>query len=88
MKYLIEFWPKEPFAENMKKVLEIEAERTKKGEAFTKYAFPIHYLLNEQHAIMIVDVDSNKLAKWEKVYSAVMSYKVSPLMDRSEFDKL
>jgi hypothetical protein len=81
-------WYKEPFAENMKKVSVIEAERTKKGEVLGKFVFPIHYLLAEQHSITIVDCDPKEIAKWEKAYAAVMGYRVSPLMDRSEFEKL
>jgi hypothetical protein len=86
MKYLIEFWPKEPYAENTKKVYEIEAGRQKKGEAFTGHT--IYYLLAESRAIMIVDCDPHKIAKWCKDYVAVMSYKISPLIERSEMDKL
>jgi tRNA 2-selenouridine synthase SelU len=86
MKYLIEFWAKEPFAENMKKIYAIEAERTKKGEIFTNHT--IYYSLAEMRAIMIVDADPHKIAKWAKDYMAVMSAKISPLIERSEFDKL
>jgi hypothetical protein len=86
MKYLIEFWPKEPFAENLKKVYEIEAERRKKGEAFK--VLTTYYFLAEPRAIHIADADPSEVAKWVKAYNAVMSYKISPLVERSEFDKL
>jgi hypothetical protein len=91
MKYLIEFWAKEPFAENMKKILAIEAERTKKGINFgSNIPFPQHYLLSEPRAIMIVEDDEkmSKISKWLKDYISVMTIKVSPLKLRSEFDKL
>ena len=86
MKYLIEFWVKEPYAENMKKLLAIEAERRKKGEAFVNVT--TYYLLAEPHVIHIIDADLNKVAKWAKDYGEVAGYKISPLMERSEFDKL
>jgi len=90
MKYLLEFWVKEPVAENMAKVLAIEAERTKKGENLSPYfVLPQHYLLSEPRAIMIAETENiNKVAKWAKDYMALMSYKISPMMERSEFDKL
>jgi len=91
MKYLIEFWVKEPFAENLKKVYEIEADRTKKGVNFgSNIPFPQHYLLSEPRAIMIVEDDEkmSKISKWLKDYFSVMTMKVSPLKLRSEFDKL
>ena len=91
MKYLIEFWVKEPFAENLKKVYEIEADRTKKGVNFgSNIPFPQHYLLSEPRAIMIVEDDEkmSKISKWLKDYLSVMTMKVSPLKLRSEFDKL
>ena len=86
VKYLIEAWAKEPYAENMKKSLAIEAERRKKGEAFVNVT--TYYLLAEPRVIRIVDADLNKVAKWAKDYGEVAGYKISPLMERSEFDKL
>ena len=86
MKYLVEFWPKEPYAENLKKIYEIEAERMKKGEAFTGHM--IYQILAEAHSIMIVDCDPHKIAKWCKDYVAVMGYKISPLIERTEMEKL
>jgi hypothetical protein len=91
VKYLIEFWPKEPFAENMKKIYEIEAERTKKGISFgSDITFPQHYILSEPRGIMIVEDDEkmSKISKWLKDYLSVMNMKVSPLKLRTEFEKL
>ena len=91
MKYLIEFWAKEPFDENMKKILVIEAERTKKGINFgSNITLPQHYILSEPRGIMIVEDDDkmSKISKWLKDYLSVMDMKVSPLMLRSEFEKL
>ena len=86
MKYLVEFWPKEPVEENTKKVYAIEAERRKKGEAFSDSE--MYYLQAEPKVIMIVDTDPEKITKWCKQYIAVMDYKTSPLIKRSDFDKL
>jgi len=86
MKYLVEFWVKEPYAENLKKVYEIEAGRQKKGEAFTGHTQ--YNFLSEPHAIMIVDCEPHKIAKWCKDYVAVMGYKISPLIERTEMQKL
>jgi nicotinamide riboside kinase len=86
MKYLVEFWPKEPIEENTKKVYAIESERQKKGEAFGDSE--MYYLQAEPKVIMIVDTDSVKITKWCKAYNAVMDWKVSPLIKRSDFDKL
>jgi hypothetical protein len=91
MKYLLEFWAKEPLGENLKKVYDIEAGRTKKGINFgSNIPFPQHYILSEQRAIMIVEDDEkmSKISKWLKDYYPVMTMKVSPLLSRSEMDKL
>ena len=91
MKYLVEFWPKEPWEENWKKISAIEAERTKKGINFgSNITLPQHYILSEPRGIMIVEDDDkmSKISKWLKDYISVMNMKVSPLKLRSEFEKL
>jgi len=92
MKYLVEFWPKEPWDENLKKGSEIEAERRKKGVIISEKetVFPIHFALSDPRGIEIIedDVKMSKLSKWFKAYSSVYNVKITPLISRVEFDKL
>ena len=90
MKYLIEWWPKEPVEANMKKVLEIETERNKKKVAITESVFPIHYSLSDPHAVWIVedDIKMSKISKWVNDYYKVATIKITPLVSRAEMEKL
>ena len=92
MKYLIEWWPKEPWDENLKKGYEIEAERRKKGVTIgeKETVFPIHFTLSDQGGIWIIedDVKMSKLSKWFKDYGSVYNVKLTPLISRAEYEKL
>jgi valyl-tRNA synthetase len=60
------------------------------GTTGSDIPFPQHYILSEPRAIMIVEDDEkmSKISKWLKAYYHVMSMKVSPLISRTEMDKL
>ena len=89
MKYMITSEIREPVEENMKKALEIENERRKKGEALTKddYVLSTHIILTGPTGLAIVDTDDSKLAKWVAAYSPVYKIKISPIIARSEWEE-
>jgi hypothetical protein len=92
MKYLIEWWPREPVEENLKKGSEIEAERRKKGVLVgeSETVFPIHFTLSDPRGIWVIedDVKMSTLSKWFKAYGTVYNIKITPLISRAEFEKL
>ena len=90
MKYLMEWWPREPIEENMKKIYVIEAERHKKGVAITEGVSPIYFTLSDPHGIWIIedDVKMSKISKYVKDYSNVAKIMITPLLTRDEMEKL
>ncbi len=87
MKYMITWEVREPVKENSKRISEIEAERTKKGEIWTEedYVLKTHFILSEAKGLQIVDTDDSKLAKWIAAYNPVYRIKISPILSREEF---
>ncbi len=89
MKYMITWEIREPAEENMKKAREIESERRKKGETWTEddYVLSTHVILTGPTGLQIVDTDDSKLAKWVAAYSPVYKIKISPIIERSEWQE-
>jgi len=87
MKYLMIGELRKPYAENRKKMLEIEKKRTEKGEVLgDAIIFSQHVLLSKTNAsFMVVDCSEEILAKWIAAYQDVADFKIHPIMARSEF---
>lgn len=87
MKYLLLGELRKPYAENRKKMLEIEKKRTEKGEVLGEaIIFPQHVLLSKANSsFMVVDCSKEILAKWIAAYQDVADFKIHPIMVRSEF---
>lgn len=91
MKYVIFMEPKEPYEENMKKVLEIEKKRQEKGETWSqqKESLVEYRLLSEPKGFTIVDTnDVSKVWKWAAAYAPFIKYKISPIVTRVEYQQM
>jgi hypothetical protein len=86
MKYVILGELKEPVEENWIKVLEIEKERGKREKQWDTIS--MYNLLSEPKMLIIVETDDESLiAKYINDYRSVAKMKISPIMDRSEYEK-
>jgi hypothetical protein len=91
LKYLIMMELREPFEENVRKVFEIDNERTSKGIAFgDAMVFPEHSFLSEENMrFMIVETDDlEKIVKWEVDYLPVLKFKVIPIIESKKMNEL
>lgn len=62
----------------------------KKGVAITESVFPIHYALSDPRGVWIVedDVKMSKISKWVDAYYKYENIKITPLVSRSDMEKL
>lgn len=86
MKYMILGELKEPVEENWNKVLEIEKERGKRKKKWDSIG--LYYLLSEPKMLILVETDDESLiAKYINDYQSVAKMKISPIMDRKEYEE-
>ena len=91
MKYLMMYELEKPYEENMKKVFEIEKERTSKGiDLVDVTIFPEHVFLSEENKwFMIVETDDlERIVKWEVDYLGVLKFKVIPIIKSKKIKEL
>lgn len=87
MKYLVYISLREPQAENIIKMNQIEAKRIEKGENWgDEILFPIHNIVTTGESFMIIETDDvMKLAKYRLDYLDVLGIEIYPI---EKYDKI
>jgi hypothetical protein len=91
MRYLITLEPKEPFAENWRKCLALEEERSRKGVHIGKEGFVLDYHLTLKSAPSFVGVietdDANLLLRALLDYTDLAKCEIIPVVERHQYVK-
>ena len=91
LKYVIWAKYKDPVEESLKKAMEIEKERQKRGESWSQTGEMIeqYMFLEGNNGFSIVDTeDVSSIFKWTKAYGTVLKkVKVLPVLTRKEWEE-
>ena len=86
MKYLVFMSLMEPYEKNVKRMLEIEKQRTEQGENWGReMIFPIHNITTTGKSFMILETDDPlKIAKYRHDYGGVLEIEAHMIKDFNE----